>query len=351
MRIALVSPLYESVPPQGYGGTERVVSYLAEDLVRRGHDVTLYASADSRTSARLVPCCPRSLRLDPDCQDDFAHHVVQLEKVLCDADWFDVVHWHIDHLHLPLARRLRVPSITTMHGRLDIPDLVPLFAEFHDAPLVSISDAQRAPLPAANWVRTIHHGLPADLYRTGPGDGGYLAFLGRLSREKRVDRAIRIAVEAGMPLKIAAKLDEKDRAWFDDEVVPLLDHPLVELVGEIGEDRKQAFLGSARALLFPIDWPEPFGLVMIEALACGTPVVAWREGSVPEILEDGVTGFVVDHPEAAVDAVRRLGELSRQECRDRFEQRFTVERMVDDHEALYASLVQAPGLTAPVALT
>lgn len=351
MRIALVSPLHESVPPQAYGGTERVVSYLAEELVRRGHDVTLYASADSKTSARLVPCCTRSLRLDPDCRDPLAHHVVQLEKVLCDADWFDVIHWHTEHVHLPYARRLRVPSLTTLHGRLDLPDLLPLYAEFHDAPLISISDAQRTPLPAAHWMQTIYHGLPPDLYRPGGGEGGYLAFLGRLSREKRVDRAIRIAIESGLPLKIAAKLDEADRTWFEEEVVPLLDHPLIELVGEIGEDRKQDFLGAARALLFPIDWPEPFGLVMIEAMACGTPVVAYRNGSVPEIIEDGVTGFVVDHDEAAVDAVRRLDALSRAVCRSRFEQRFTVTQMVNAHEALYTSMLHAPGITSPLALT
>lgn len=263
-----------------------------------------------------------------------------VERVVADADWFDVIHWHIDHLHLPFARRLPVPSVTTLHGRLDGPDLVPLFAEFHDAPLVSISDNQRRPLPAGRWVRTVHHGLPRDLYQPRAGEGGYLAFLGRTSPEKGLDQAIEMAVRAGLELKIAAKVDNADRAYFDHRIRPLLDQPGIEMVGEIGEDEKQDFLGGARALLFPIDWPEPFGLVMIEAMACGTPVIAFSHGSVPEVLEHAVSGFLVDDLDAAVDFARRVDELDRRRCRAEFERRFTAARMAEDYEAVYESLVR-----------
>ncbi len=287
MRIAQVAPLYESVPPKYYGGTERIVSYLTEELVRQGHDVTLFASGDSVTAAQLVPACPSSLRLDRSCEDQLAHHVLMLEHVVQRAAEFDVLHFHVDYLHFPFSRRQPTPHVTTLHGRLDIPDLVPLYREFNGVPLVSISDAQREPLPWANWLATVYHGLPPDLYRFRGEPGGYLAFLGRISPEKRVDRAIEIAQRVRMPLRIAAKIDAVDQAYFEREIEPLLDDPLVEYVGEIGETEKDEFLGNAQALLFPIDWPEPFGLVMIEALACGTPVIAYRHGSVPEVLDDG----------------------------------------------------------------
>jgi glycosyltransferase involved in cell wall biosynthesis len=338
MRIAQVSPLHESVPPRGYGGTERVVSYLTEELVRQGHAVTLFASGDSRTSAELVPICPRALRLGGG-GDPLAHLVVMLERVARRAHEFDIVHWHVDYLHFPLSRRLGVPQLTTMHGRLDLPELQCIFDEFRDMPVVSISQAQRAPLPQARFCGTVHHGLPRELYPFEPRPGDYVAFVGRMSPEKRVDRAIEIARRAGLPLKIAAKIDPAERAYFERDIAPLLSQPHVEFVGEIAEKDKRGFLGGARCLLFPIDWPEPFGLVMIEAMACGTPVVAFRRGSVPEVVEDGVTGFVVDDVDQAVLATRRAALLERGRCRDAFERRFAVERMTRDYVALYDRLV------------
>ena len=338
LRIAQVAPLYESVPPRHYGGTERIVSYLTEELVAQGHDVTLFASGDSQTAAQLVPACPRSLRLDADCVDQFAHHVLMLERLLQRSDEFDVIHFHTDYLHFPLSRRMAYRHVTTLHGRLDIPDLQPLYREFADMPIVSISDAQREPLPAANWQATVYHGLPRDLYRYCDGAGGYLACLGRISPEKGIDRAIAIAKEVGIPLRIAAKVDKVDQEYFDKVIEPLLDHPLVDYIGEIGDDRKQAFLGNAQALLFPIDWPEPFGIVMIEAMACGTPVVAYRSGSVPEVMEQGRTGFVVRELDDAIEAVRRLRYLSRARCREVFEARFTAQRMAHDYLDVYARL-------------
>jgi glycosyltransferase involved in cell wall biosynthesis len=338
MRIAQIAPLYESVPPKYYGGTERVVSYLTEELVRKGHDVTLFASGDSVTAAHLVPCCPRSLRLDENCVDQMAHHVLALEHVVQRAHEFDVVHFHVDYLHYPLSRRASYVHLTTLHGRLDTRDLEPLYREFRDMPLVSISDAQRKPLEWANWQATVHHGLPPELYPYRDAPGEYLAFLGRFSPEKRADRAIEIARRCQVPLKIAAKVDPADRRYFDEVVRPLLDDPMVECIGEIGEDAKADFLGHARALVFPIDWPEPFGLVMIEAMACGTPVIAFPQGSVPEILEDGRTGFVVGTIDEAVAAVHRLPELSRRGCREAFEERFTVSRMAEGYVRLYERL-------------
>ena len=320
MRIAQVAPLYESVPPRGYGGTERIVSYLTEALVREGHKVTLFASGDSVTTAHLMPPCQRSLRLDTECIDQLAHHILLLELVLKDAGRFDLIHWHVDYLHFPLSRRQSTPHVTTLHGRLDIPDLVPLYQEFKEVPVVSISAAQREPLPRLNWQGTVYHGLPQDLYTFRPEPWTYLAFLGRLSPEKGVDQAIAIAQRAGVPLKIAAKVDEADRAYFDTVVQPLLDGPLIQYIGELKDGQKDAFLGQAQALLFPIDWPEPFGLVMIEALACGTPVIAYRRGSVPEVLEDGVTGWMVEGLEEAVQAVERVPVLSRPRCRQVFEE-------------------------------
>ncbi len=338
MRIAQVAPLYESVPPKYYGGTERIVSYLTEELVRLGHEVTLFASGDSETGARLVAACRRSLRLDKRCVDRMAHHVLMMERVLQRADEFDIVHFHIDYLHFPLSRRRALAHVTTLHGRLDIPDLVPLYREFRDMPVVSISDAQRKPLPRANWQATVYHGLPRDLYRFRPQAGRYLAFLGRISPEKRVDRAIEIARQVGIPLKIAAKVDRVDRDYFEAVVRPLLRGPLIEFIGEIGEGEKDEFLGNAYALLFPIDWPEPFGLVMVEAMACGTPVVAYRHGSVPEVMEEGRTGFIVESLEEAVAAVRRVPELSRARCREVFDERFTSTRMAEDYVRVYESL-------------
>ena len=341
MRIAQVSPLYESVPPQQYGGTERVVSYLTEELVAQGHEVTLFASGDSRTSARLVPCVPRSLRTDPDCTDQFSPHVVMLGRVVRQAAEFDLIHYHVDYMHYPSSRVMGTPHVTTLHGRLNLAELQPLYREYRDIPVVSISDAQRLPLPGANWQATVHHGLPPDRLHLEPGPGRYLAFLGRISPEKRVDRAIEIARLADMPLRIAAKVDRQDRDYFETVIKPLLRDPLVEYVGEIGEHEKQEFLGQAYALLFPIDWPEPFGLVMIESLACGTPVIAWRHGSVPEIIDDGETGFIVEGRRAAAEAVRRVGTLDRGRCRAVFESRFTAGRMAREYLAVYRRLVAA----------
>ena len=331
MRIAQVAPLYESVPPKYYGGTERVVSYLTEELVRQGHEVTLFASGDSVTKARLVPACRRSLRLDERCVDQMTHHLVMLEDVFARATEFDIVHFHVDYMHFPLSRRDPITHVTTLHGRLDIPDLVPLYQEFREMPVISISNGQRQPLPWANWQATVYHGLPADRYRFRAEPGSYLAFLGRISPEKRVDRAIEIAKQVGMPLKIAAKIDRVDKDYFDLVIAPLLRNSLVKFVGEIGEREKDEFLGNAYALLFPIDWPEPFGLVMIEAMACGTPVVAYRGGAVLELVEHGHNGFVVERLEDAVEAVRHVAQLSRKRCRDVFEQRFTARRMAHDY--------------------
>jgi glycosyltransferase involved in cell wall biosynthesis len=331
MRIAQVAPLYESVPPKYYGGTERVVSYLTEELVRRGHEVTLFASGDSETNARLVPACRRSLRLDKRYQGQMAHHFVMLERVFQRAGEFDIIHFHVDYLHFPLSRREAVTHVTTLHGRLDIPDLVPLYQEFREMQVISISNSQREPLPRANWQATIYHGLPRDIYRFHPQSGSYLTFLGRISPEKRVDRAIEIAKQVGMPLKIAAKIDQVDKDHFESVISPLLRNAPVEFVGEIGEVEKDEFLGNAYALLFPIDWPEPFGLVMIEAMACGTPVVAYRGGAVPELVEQGHTGFIVESLEDAVEAVRQVAQLSRKRCREVFEQRFTATRMARDY--------------------
>jgi glycosyltransferase involved in cell wall biosynthesis len=341
MRIAQVAPLFESVPPKYYGGTERVVSYLTEELVRQGHEVTLFASGDSVTKAHLVAACRRSLRLDKHCIDQLSHQVLMLEHVFQRAAEFDIVHFHVDYLHFPLTRREQLTHVTTLHGRLDIPDLVPLYHEFRDIPVVSISNAQRVPLPWANWQATVYHGLPADLYRFRAQPGSYLAFLGRISPEKRVDRAIKIARQVQIPLKIAAKVDPVDKDYFESVIDPLLRGPLVEFVGEIGKGEKEDFLGNAYALLFPIDWPEPFGLVMIEAMACGTPVIAYRSGAVPEIMKEGHTGFIVKGLKDAVEAVRRVPELSRKRCREVFDRRFTAARMAHDYVQVYERLIKS----------
>jgi glycosyltransferase involved in cell wall biosynthesis len=340
MRIAQVAPLYESVPPTLYGGTERVVSWLTEELIRLGHEVTLFASGDSLTTARLVPACKRALRLDPECKDELAHHVVMLDQVFSEKEEFDLIHFHVGYLHFPLIRREQVPHVTTLHGRLDLPDLVPLYRYFYDMPVISISDAQRKPLLWANWQGTVHHGLPRHSFSLGTGAGGYLAFLGRTSPEKGLDQAIEIAKRTGMPLKIAAKVDRVDRKYFEQAIKPLLDHPLVEFIGEIGYPEKHRFLGNAAALLFPINWCEPFGLVMIEALACGTPVIAYPQGSVPEVIQDGVTGFIVPDLEGATKAVKRIGEIDRKNCRRHFERHFCVERMTQDYLNIYQRLAR-----------
>lgn len=340
MRIAQVAPLYESVPPKYYGGTERIVSYLTEELVRQGHKVTLFASGDSATKARLIAPCRRALRLDKTSIDQMAHHILMLDQVFRGAAQFDIIHFHIDYLHFPLSRRQRTPHVTTLHGRLDIPDLVPLYKEFRDMPVISISDSQREPLPWINWQGTVYHGLPGDLYTFQEEPGKYLAFLGRISPEKRVDRAIQIAKKVGMEIKIAAKVDATDREYFEEMIKPLLNDPWTDYIGEIGEGEKDEFLGKAYALLFPIDWPEPFGMVMIEAMACGTPVIAYNQGSVPEVIEEGVTGFIVENLEEAVRAVKMVPSLSRKWCRQVFEERFSASRMASDYLTVYNQLIE-----------
>jgi len=342
VRIAQVAPVAESVPPKYYGGTERVVSYLTEELVRQGHDVTLFASGDSITKARLVPACPNFLRLDLAYGEQIPYYFVMLEQVFREAATrFDIIHFHIDYLHFPWSRREGFPTVTTLHGRLDIPNLVPLYQEYSSMPVVSISDDQRKPLPWLSWQDTVYHGLPKDLYGFQPKDGKYLAFIGRISPEKRVDRAIEIAKRLGMPLKIAAKVDRVDQEYFEAMIKPLLDNPYVEFIGEIGEGEKDEFLGNAYALLFPIDWPEPFGLAMIEAMACGTPIIAFRRGSVPEIMKEGVTGFIVDDVDAAVKAVERVPSLSRKACRQYFDEHFTASRMALNYLATYRRVIEA----------
>lgn len=341
MRIAQVAPLYESVPPKYYGGTERVVSYLTEALVRLGHDVTLFATGDSQTRATLRSVVPNGLRLEQRCVDPIAHHLYMLEKVRQHASEFDVIHFHTDYLHFPIARVVPTPHLTTLHGRLDMPDIHPLFREYADMPMVSISNAQRAPMPFLDWRATVYHGIPDDSYRFRAARGDYLVFLGRISREKRVDRAIEIAIRAGRKLYIAAKVDAPDRAYFEADIEPLLDHPLVEYIGEVDEREKGELLRGAYAFLFPIDWPEPFGLVMIESLACGTPVVAFPCGSVPEVLRHGETGFIVHSVDEAVAALARISDIDRARCRADFEERFSATRMARDYVAVYRTLIAA----------
>lgn len=341
LRIAQVAPLYESVPPKLYGGTERVVHYLTEELVSRGHDVTLFASGDSLTSARLVPACPRALRLDQSCSDQFVPHLMMMDQVLQRAAEFDVIHFHIDYLHFLLSRACHLPSLTTLHGRLDLCDLKPLYQRFYDAPLVSISHSQRKPIPHAHWVGNVYHGLPSLALQPSPYDvksDGYLAFLGRISPEKRPDRAIAIALATGRKLKIAAKVDPADRLYFESQIKPLLNHPNIEYIGEIGDHQKAEFLGNAYALLFPIDWPEPFGLAVIEAMQCGTPTIAFDCGSVPEIVKEGVSGFIVKDIPEAIAAVHRVASLDRNACRAYFESRFTSARMATEYVAIYERL-------------
>jgi glycosyltransferase involved in cell wall biosynthesis len=340
MRIAQVAPLYERVPPVRYGGTERVVAHLADELVRRGHSVTLFASGDSVTRARLRAATPTALRLDPQKPDPLAPHVLELAQVFEQAYEFDVIHSHVDYLAFPFARLVRTPTVHTLHGRLDLPYLIPLFAHFHDVPFVSISNAQRAPFQALdlNWTATVHHGLPLARYPFSPFGGHALVFLGRISPEKRPDLAIAVAKRVGLPLKIAAKVDAADRQYFEREIRPLLAHRLIEFIGEVDEAGKTELLGNALALLFPVDWPEPFGLVMIEAMACGTPVIARPVGSVPEIILPGRTGLLGSTVDDLVAAVKRVATISRAACRRHVEAHFTVERMADGYEAVYSRL-------------
>jgi glycosyltransferase involved in cell wall biosynthesis len=340
MRIAQIAPLTEAVPPARYGGTERVVSWITEELVARGHDVTLFASGDSMTAATLEPMWPRALRRDRSVLDPIALHMLMLERVRQRAHEFDCLHFHLDYYPFSLFSRQPTPFVTTLHGRLDLPEHQPVFRTFSSIPVVSISDAQRSPLPHAGWVRTVHHGMPLELLTPRPQVPRYLAFLGRIAPEKRVDAAIRIARVAGLPLRIAAKVDQADREYFERDIRTLLDQPGVEYCGEITDGEKAEFLSGSIALLMPLDWREPFGLVMIEAMACGTPVIAYRRGSVPEVVEDGISGFVVDDEASAVAAIARLPLLSRETTRRRFEERFSVGRMVDEYLDVYRSLIE-----------
>lgn len=343
MKIAQIAPLIESVPPRLYGGTERIVSYLTEELVGLGHEVTLFASGDSITAANLVPCVPKALRLEASVRDPIPYYMLMLDRVRQRADEFDILHFHIDQFHFPLFRPIAGRTVTTLHGRQDLYDLHPLYAGFGDMPLVSISDAQRRPVPYANFTGTVYHGLPTGLHRlTQDTRGGYLAFLGRISPEKRPDRAIAIARAAGIPLKIAAKVDRVDEVYFRTQIKPLIEGGGVEFIGEIDERQKTQFLGEALALLFPVDWPEPFGLSMIEAMACGTPVLAFRCGSVPEIVEDGITGAIVETMEEAIAALPRIIALDRKKVHQRFQQRFSATRMAQDYVGVYRSLLAPP---------
>jgi glycosyltransferase involved in cell wall biosynthesis len=339
MHIAQVAPLTEAVPPKLYGGTERVVHWLTEELVALGHEVTLFATGDSRTSGRLEPMWPKALRLDDSIRDPNALHMMMLERVRQRASEFDFLHFHLDYYPFSLFSRQPTPFVTTLHGRLDLPEHQPVFTTFSSVPVVSISNAQRRPVPQARWVRTVPHGLPENLLRPQPIKPSYLAFLGRIAPEKRVDRAIRIAARCEIPLKIAAKVDRADIDYFESEIQPLLSLPFVEYIGEISDREKAEFLSGAIGLLMPINWPEPFGLVMIEALACGTPVIAFNRGSVSEIVEDGLTGFIVEDETSAIGAVNRLSQLSREAVRKRFEERFTARRMAKDYLAVYRSLM------------
>jgi glycosyltransferase involved in cell wall biosynthesis len=351
MKIAQVAPLWESVPPKCYGGTERIVSYLTDELVRLGHDVTLFATADSVTTAKLEPMYPTALRLATNlcCRD--APIFLLLERAFgAKAEHFDLIHSHVDLMGFPFARRCRAPVLTTLHGRLDLPELLPIFEEFPEMPVVSISHAQRRPLGWVNWQDTVYHGLPPDLYTFHPHPGQYLAFLGRISPEKRPDHAIALAKAVGMPIRIAAKVDPSDRDYFTTQIEPLLDHPLVEYVGEINDDEKNDFIGDAYALVCPYDWPEPFGLVLIEALACGTPVLAYRRGSIPEVIEEGVTGISCEDLPAMIRSVEDVGRINRRHCRESFEERFTVQRMVRDYVTVYERLLEGRSLLPTAAM-
>lgn len=352
MKIAQVAPLYESVPPRLYGGTERIVFYLTEELVKQGHEVTVFASGDSVTSGTLVPVVKEALRLNPDCVDSLAPHIVEIQEVAERADEFDIIHFHIDYLHFPFSQFLSTAHVTTLHGRLDIPELQFVYNKFSE-PVISISNSQRKPLPQANFVGTVHHGLPVNLFKKGDGSGNYLAFLGRTSPEKGLEKAIEWAIGANIPLKIAAKVDNADKTYFETIIKPLLDHPLIEFIGEINEEQKQEFLGNALALLFPINWSEPFGIVMIEAMACGTPVIAHQLGSVAEVIEHGNNGFIVSSTDEAVTIIHQLKKVDREKIRRSFEERFTSQRMARDYLKVYQQLINSKviSLSLPQQLT
>jgi glycosyltransferase involved in cell wall biosynthesis len=339
MKIAQIPPLYESVPPQLYGGTERVVSFLTEELVRQGHDVTLFASGDSKTAATLFPVVDQALRLNKNTIDSQAPHILQMQEVIEHFQEFDILHFSNDYIHYPISKLLGYPHVTTLHGRLDIPELLPLYKKFPDLPLVSISDNQRKPLSFANWMGTVYHGLPTDLLKLGEGNGEYLAFLGRVSVEKGLEKAIEIAKRIGIKIKVAAKIDKADQEYYEQHIAKLFDEPFVEYVGEVNEEEKQKFLGNALAMLFPINWPEPFGLVMIESIAVGTPVIAFKAGSVPEVIDDGVTGFVVSNVDEAVKALSNLDKLSRKKIREVFEKRFTADIMAKNYIKVYEKVI------------
>lgn len=340
MRIAQVPPLYESVPPKMYGGTERVVSYLTEELVAQGHNITLFGTQDAITKAHLFPICDEALRMNKNCQDAMVYHTLQMQAILENAEDFDIIHFHNDYIHYPLSKNSSYVHVSTLHGRLDTPEQKLIYQKYNSLPLVSISNNQRRPIRSANWVSTIYHGLPEDLYRQGSGEGGYLAFIGRISPEKRPDRAIEIAKRTGIKLKIAAKVDKADEQYYETVIKPMLDHPLIEYIGEIGEAQKGEFLGNAIALLFPIDWPEPFGMVMIEAMANGTPVVAFNCGSVPEVLDHGVSGFIVDSVDRAVQAVESIQIIKRHNCRKMFEEKYTAKVMANNYLRVYERLIE-----------
>ncbi|MDR2876490.1 MAG: glycosyltransferase family 4 protein [Chromatiales bacterium] len=340
MKIAQVAPLFESVPPKTYGGTERVVHFLTEELIRQGHEVVLYASADSRTSAELRPVVPQSLRLSGQAQDNFTGQLLQLAAVARAAHSFDVIHFHTDFLHFPLCRHIAVPQVSTMHGRLDLPELKMIFAEFSDMPVISISNDQRRPLPGARWSSTVYNGMPEQLYDFQPQQGKYLAFLGRISPEKGPEEAINIALRTGLPLRMAAKVDAADREYFEQRIRPLLREPNIEFLGEIDDRGKNELLGGALALLFPVSWPEPFGLAMVEALACGTPVIAYQRGSVPEVMLHGHTGYIVDNQDQAVSALSDIERIDRRACRRHFEENFSARKMADGYLAAYRLLIE-----------
>jgi glycosyltransferase involved in cell wall biosynthesis len=340
MRVAQIAPLYESVPPKKYGGTERVVSYLTEELVRQGHHVTLFASGDSITKAELVSTHKHSLRLAGENSQGLIPHLLMIEEVRKRASEFDIVHFHIDLLQAPMTRNLKTPALTTLHGRLDLPSLIPFYEEYIETAVVSISDAQRKPLPWLNWQGTVYHGLPKDLYSFHKKSRGYAAFIGRISPEKRADRAIEIARRAGIPLKIAAKVDDVDKKYFEAKIKPLIEKSRdVEFIGEIDDKEKNDFLGNASMLLFPIDWPEPFGLVMIESMACGTPVIAFDNGSVPEVMRNGISGYTVHSVDEAVKYAEKIGKISRTQCRKEFESRFSAEIMAKNYVSLYQKMI------------
>ncbi|MBI1912241.1 MAG: glycosyltransferase family 4 protein [Deltaproteobacteria bacterium] len=344
MRIAQISPLFESVPPSLYGGTERVVSYLTEELVKAGHEVVLFASGDSKTSAELVPICEKALRLDERCMDPFGLHFVMMEEVLKRQDDFDIIHSHIECLGFTLGRRTQVPVVSTLHGRLDYWEHGMIFREYNELPVISISNAQRKPLPNANWIATVYHGLPPELYTFNENRGNYLIYVGRVSPEKKVESAINIALKSGIPLKIAAKVDKKDEEYFETDIKPHLNNPLIEFLGEINDREKNKLIGSALAFLHPVDWPEPFGLSMLEAMACGTPVIARRRGSIPEVVDHGVTGFVFEDDDEAVSYIKNYCPgFSRKACRKRFEDRFKAQKMAEDYLKVYGMFLESGG--------